>query len=251
MKSYLDCYYIILTCIFLSACSGTRPTGTTEAEILFKEAQKYIDKKQFILANEKLNTLRSQHPYSYYATPAELIQADILFKQENFVESASAYILFRDFHPKHEKISYVVWMIGESFYNQLPSTSDRDLSQGYEAIKYYQEIISKYPKSEFIEQAKEKNIKISEMFSQKEQYIADFYFKTKVFDAARYRYLAMIDEFKEPSILDHSILRILQSSLELGQKPECIQYAKTLRKKLSADALEEFEKLLDQCKDQS
>ncbi|OFZ14148.1 MAG: hypothetical protein A2X86_04665 [Bdellovibrionales bacterium GWA2_49_15] len=248
MKPTLYCHCLVLFSILLVACSGPRPAGTTEAEILFKEAQKYIDKKQFILANEKLNTLRSQHPYSYYATPAELIQADILFKQENFVESASAYILFRDFHPKHEKIAYVVWMIAESFYNQLPSTSDRDLSQGYEAIKYYQEVLAKYPKSEYVAQAKEKGTQISEMFKQKEQYIADFYFKTEVFDAARYRYLAMIDEFKEPNIVDHSIVRILQSSLELGEKPECIQYAKILRKKLSSSSVESFEKVLDQCK---
>lgn len=248
MKPSFNSYCLALLCILICACSGTRPSGTTEAEILFKEAQKYIDKKQYILANEKLNTLRSQHPYSYYATPAELIQADILYKQENFIESASAYILFRDFHPKHEKIAYVVWMIAESFYNQLPSTADRDLSQGYEALKYYQEVVAKYPKSEYVDQARERSTVISEMFKEKEQYIADFYFKTKIFDAARYRYLAMIDEFKESNILDHSIIRVLLSSLELGEKPECVQYAKILRKKLSASAVDQFEKVLDQCK---
>ncbi|MFT6604810.1 MAG: outer membrane protein assembly factor BamD, partial [Bacteriovoracaceae bacterium] len=121
--------------LFLASCSSTRPSGKTEAEVLYKEAQMLVDDGRYLMATEKLNSLRSQFPYSYFATHAELLQADILFDQENFVEAAAAYILFKDFHPRHKKISYVVWRIAESFNNQRPASYDRDLSPLYEAIK--------------------------------------------------------------------------------------------------------------------
>ena len=178
----------ILLSIFVVSCATKRPGGNTEAEVLFREAQDLISKKRYILATERLNTIRSQFPYSYYATHAELLQADVLFSQENYPESAAAYILFRDFHPKHENMGYVIFRIAESFYNQLPSTFDRDLSAGAEAIKYYQELLDSYSNSDYVKGAEERISKVTDMMLKKEVYIADFYFKTKDYSAALSRY---------------------------------------------------------------
>lgn len=180
---------LILLLLFLfSACTTQRPTGSTEAEVLFKEAKDLVSKSRFIQATEKLNAIRSQYPYSYYATSAELLQADVLFAQENYPEAASAYILFRDFHPKYSDLGYVIFRISESFYRQLPSTFDRDLSAGIEAIKYYNELLQNYSQTQYVKDAKERIEQIESMVNKKEVYIADFYFRTKDFKAAISRY---------------------------------------------------------------
>ncbi|MGZ3788442.1 MAG: outer membrane protein assembly factor BamD [Bacteriovorax sp.] len=181
-----------LLVLFLSllaiSCATKRPSGSTEAEVLFKEAKELISKSRYIQATEKLNSIRSQYPYSYYATNAELLQADILFAQENYAEAASAYILFRDFHPKYTELGYVIFRISESFYRQLPSTFDRDLSAGVEAIKYYNELIQSYPNTEYVKDAQTRINQIEDMLEKKEIYIADFYFRTKDYEAAKARY---------------------------------------------------------------
>jgi outer membrane protein assembly factor BamD len=188
---------LILFCaLFLFACATKRPEGSTEAEILFKEAKELIGKSRYIQANEKLNAIRSQFPYSYYATHAELLQADILFSQENYAEAASAYILFRDFHPKHSELGYVIFRISESFYRQLPSTFDRDLTAGVEAIKYFKELIQSYPNTEYVKDAQVRINQIEAMIEQKEIYIADFYFRTKDFEAAKARYEDILKSLK-------------------------------------------------------
>src|SRR5690606_9943092 len=163
--------------MFLVACSTPRPQGETEAEVIFKEAQALVDDGRYLLATEKLNTVRSKFPYSFYATHAELLLADVQFKQENYTEAAASYILFRDFHPKHEKSDYVLWKIAESFYNQLPDTYDRDLSAANESIKYYREMLRIYPNSQYSQNAQEKINRCEQLLRDKEQYIADFYFK--------------------------------------------------------------------------
>jgi len=184
---------LILLLLFLfSACTTQRPTGSTEAEVLFKEAKDLVSKSRFIQATEKLNAIRSQYPYSYYATSAELLQADVLFAQENYPEAASAYILFRDFHPKYSDLGYVIFRISESFYRQLPSTFDRDLSAGIEAIKYYNELLQNYSQTQYVKDAKERIEQIESMVNKKEVYIADFYFRTKDFKAAISRYEEII-----------------------------------------------------------
>jgi len=189
-------FFLIIFSFALISCSTKRPEGSTEAEILFKEAKDLISKSRYIQATEKLNSIRSQYPYSYYATHAELLQADILFAQENYAEAASAYILFRDFHPKYNELGYVIYRISESFYRQLPSTFDRDLTAGSEAIKYYRELIENYPSTEYVKDAQKRIDQIEDMLEKKEIYIADFYFRTKDFEAAKSRYEEILKTLK-------------------------------------------------------
>jgi len=205
---------VLFTILFLTSCAVERPQGKTEAEVLYKEAQELMADKRFLLATEKLNTLRSQYPYSYYATSAELTLADILFMQENYEESAAAYILFKDFHPKHRKIDYVIFKIAESYYNQKPPTFDRDLAPAIKAIKYYNELRSLYPSSKFLKDADKKIKKCNEMLISKEKYIADFYFRTKDYDSAKFRYSNMVRAFHEKEIKSVAAMRLL----EIGQK---------------------------------
>jgi outer membrane protein assembly factor BamD len=233
--------------LFLFSCSTERPTGKTEAEVLFKEANSLIEDGRFLLATEKLNSLRSQYPYSYYATHAELLQADILFKQESYEEAASAYILFKDFHPKYKKMSYVIWKIAESFFQQVPDTHDRDLTPAHESIKYYQELLRLYRKTKFSKDALERIKFCKGMIRDKEQYIADFYYKTDVFDAARYRYLAMLKRFRSPVLRDHSMIRVVLSSANLGEAERCKAYYKKYLSKISASSKAELVDAFGSC----
>jgi len=207
-----------------------------------------MDEGRYLLATERLNTIRSQYPYSYYATHAELLQADILFLQENYVEAAAAYILFKDFHPKHTQMNYVIWKIAESFFNQLPSTYDRDLSAGFEAMKYYEELITKYTDSQYVEDAKNKIRICKNMIEMKEKYIADFYFRTEVYDSARFRYLKILDTIDDKEIRAHAMVRIVESSLHLGKYEECISYYDQFNILVSGDNKEYMEKNVKTCK---
>ncbi|MCR9204181.1 MAG: outer membrane protein assembly factor BamD [Halobacteriovoraceae bacterium] len=215
-------FFIVLNILFfIGSCSTPRPKGKTEAEVLYQESEKLMKAGRYILATEKLNRIRSKYPYSYYATFAELLAADVLFLQENYAEAAAAYIVFKDFHPKHKKADYVVYRIGESFFKQLPSTFDRDLSPGFEAIKYYRELKKVHETSEYAKKADGRIQEIEGMIRNKEKYIADFYFKTEVYDAARFRYENIINEFREPDIRAHAMIRSFEASEYLGEPDYC------------------------------
>lgn len=206
-------FVTFLVSLFLFSCATKRPEGATEAEVLYKEAKDLMSKSRYIQATEKLNQLRSQYPYSFYATHAELLQADVLFAQENYPEAASAYILFRDFHPKYNDLGYVIFRISESFYQQLPSTFDRDLSAGIEAIKYYNELLQNYPNTEYVKDARARINQIEDMIQKKEIYIADFYFRTKDFSAAKSRYEEILKNLK-----DEGERKRILSQIELSEK---------------------------------
>lgn len=233
---------VVAICLMLWGCASEKPEGKTKAEVLFKEAKILVEEERYLLATEKLNNLKNQYPYSYYATPAELLQAEILFLQESYVESAAAFILFRDFHPKHEKIAYVLFKIAESYFMQIPDTFDRDLEAATEAVKYFKELLVKYPDSEYTKGAKGKMKKAKGMLRDKEKYVADFYFKTEVFSAAKWRYFDILDNFKNKELRSHSMQRIVRSYYYLKEYKKCLNHAN----KYSSQLEKKDKKIIDE-----
>ncbi len=239
---------LVLIVLFFNACASDKPEGKTEAESLFKEAEELIESERFILATEKLNQIKTQHPYSFYATPAELLQADVLYLQENYIESAAAYLLFRDFHPRHEKIPYVVYRIAESYYKQIPDTIDRDLEPAVEALKYFDEVIQKYSDSSYKDAAEKKMKKANMMLRQKDLYIADFYFKTKEYSAARYWYLDILEHHREGKTRSHAMLRTILTTAGLKEWQPCIEYVEKFYQLVDKQAQKEIRSVQDNCK---
>lgn len=243
MKITLLAFLIIL----LSACASDKPDGKTEAEILYKEAEELMKADRFILATEKLNLIKTQHPYSFYATPAELLQADILYGQENYIESAAAYLLFRDFHPRHEKIPYVVYKIADSYYKQIPDTIDRDLEPALEALKYYDEVIQKYGDTSYRKDAENRIVKAKKMLRQKDQYIADFYFRTKEYSAARYWYLDILENHQDERTRSHAMFRTILATSMLKEWQPCLDYVEKFYQSVDKESQKEIKSVKDKC----
>jgi len=239
---------IILMAVILISCSSTKHEGKTEAEVLYREAVELADDGRYLLATEKINTLKSQYPYSFYGTHAELLQADIFYKQENYVEAAASYKQFRDLYPRHKKMSYVIWQIAESYYNQLPPTYDRDLSFGFQAQNYYREILTKYPRSEYVEQAKQKINQCQELVEAKEKYIADFYYRTDKYEAARFRYLLIIEKFKTADLINYSKGRVVKASYKMEKYDDCIKYVSKYYETVSENIKKEILEFNNLCK---
>jgi outer membrane protein assembly factor BamD len=238
---------VSLFLMFLASCSSDKTKGKTEAEILFNEAQELMKADRYILATEKLNSIKTQHPYSFYATPAELLQADILFLQENYIEAAAAYLLFRDFHPRHERISYVVFKIAESYYKQIPDSIDRDLEPALESLKYYDEVIQKYADTSYKLESEKRITKAKKMLRQKDLYIADFYFKTKEYSAARYWYLDILDTHQDEKTRIHAMLRTVLASSEMKEWQACLDYVEKFYQSVDKSAQKEIKSVKDIC----
>lgn len=238
-------YFVML--LLLISCASESPEGKTEAEKLFKEAQELIEAERYILATEKLNEIKTQHPYSFYATPAELLQADVLYKQENYIEAAAAYLLFRDFHPRHEKIPYVVYKIAESYYKQIPDTIDRDLDPAVESIKYYEEVLQKYPDSSYRPKAIKRIKSAKDMLREKDLYIADFYFKTNEHSAARYWYLDILANHQEPKTREHAMVRTILTTYKLKEWDKCLDYIEKFYQNLEKEDRKEINSVKEKC----
>lgn len=237
---------LLFFCIFfLASCATKVPQGKSEVENLFNEASSFIKDERFILAGEKLREVKAKYPYSKYAQMAQLELGNIAFEQENYVEAIIAYQTYKDLYPGNSKIPYVTFRVGESFYKQLPKTHDRDLEEAYQAIAYFDQVIKLYPHSKYYKRAVLGKKNCEQMLLNKEKYIADFYYRTKVYKAARYRYKKIMKEFDDNKVLLMAMERVVLSSLKMKDAKSCKRDAKAFMRVLNKKEQQVKKRLTD------
>ncbi|MBI3544772.1 MAG: outer membrane protein assembly factor BamD [Deltaproteobacteria bacterium] len=211
--------WALVAAMQLAACSGKKVDEGNPQE-LFKDAEEDIHDKRYQMALDKLKGLKNKFPYSHLATQAKLRIADVYFDEESFIEAAAAYESFRDMHPKHEKADYVLFRIGESYFNQLPGGVDRDLGPAGKSIDAYRELLNLYPKSQYVGEATKHLSEATERLAGKEKYIADFYYRQEQFDSAAGRYEKMTTRFPNTSSEQYAYWRWGQSLIRDQKQDE-------------------------------
>lgn len=210
------------------SCSSAEKKDEGSPDELFKRAEELDKDERFEEALQRYVEIRNKHPYSRFATLSELRIADIHFNRENYIEAQAAYQLFRELHPKHPDVDYVTFRIALSYFNQLPSTIDRDLSIATKSIQYFEEVIKTYSDSKYVAEAKVKRAQAKSMLAKKEIYIADFYFKRQMFDSALVRYEKIVTQFSEENLTSQALLGAAVSAFESGDREKGQKYISRL-----------------------
>ncbi len=230
--SMLRVIFLFAAFVYLVGCSSSEKNSDTP-EGAYAIAQDYEKEERFDIAIQRYQNIRNKFLYSKYALMAELSIADCYFKQESFPEAQVAYQNFKDLHPKHAQIDYVTNQLALSYFNQLPSTSDRDLSLATNAIQYFEETYKNYPNSTYAKDAQEKKAATLKMLAEKEIYIADFYFKKQNYDSALTRYENSLVKYPGQGFDAKALSKATISAMRAGKKEKAQEHYNQLKAKFS------------------
>ena len=214
----------------LSACTSADKKADTP-EGAFAIAQDFDKEERFEEAIKRYQDVKNKFPYSKYATMSEISIADAHFKQESFAEAQVSYQAFKDLHPKHPQIDYVTYRLALSFFNQLPSSIDRDLALAQSSILYFDEVISQFPNSQYVKDSQEKREATLKMLAGKEEYVADFYFTRDIFESALPRYEGLLKKYPGLGFDARALSRASICASKLGDLDKSKKYLSTLQEK--------------------
>ena len=207
--------FIFIFFNFLLSCASDEKKADTP-EAAFKIAKDFEDSEHYQVAILRYTEVKNKFPYSSYATEAELAIADVHYKNEDYPEAQISYQNFRELHPKHPKVDYVIFRTGMSYFLQLPETIDRDITLANDAIYSFNEIIKKYPSSQYYTEAQDYRRKALTMLNEKELYIADFYYKQELYDSALLRFISSYKKYPEIGLQPRSLAGAIRSSAKLN-----------------------------------
>lgn len=213
----------LLVSTALIACSSMDKKSDTP-EGAFSIAEEFDKDERYEEALRRYTEVKNKFPYSNYATKSELAIADVYFKQESYPEAQVSYQAFRELHPKHPQVEYVLFRIGLSYFNQLPSTLDRDLSLANEAIEGFDELIRQFPDSQYTKEAVAKKTDTLKMLAGKEEYIAAFYFKREMYDSALSRFETLISKYPRLGFDEKALYGAAFSANKIGDAYKAKKY---------------------------
>jgi outer membrane protein assembly factor BamD len=219
----------MFACLIACGCASSDKFDKNSPEGAFAYAERLLKQYRYEESIQQFQSVRNQFPYSRLATDAELRIADIQFDREAYGEAQAAYQLFKDLHPKHPKVAYVTLRLALSYFNELPSTMDRDLTLAEKAILYFDELIRVHPDSEFVAEAREKRAKCRRMLGDKEIYIADFYFKRKEYDSALGRFEGLLKKFPDVGLNAKALRGAALSSWRANDRTKALAFLAQLR----------------------
>ena len=211
INSFKLIVFLSLVILFSFGCASEEKNLNTP-EGMFAHAKEFDDAERYDLAIQKYSDVRNKFPYSQLATDAELAVADVYYKKESYSEAQLSYQNYRDLHPKHPRIDYVIYKTAMSYFMQLPDSIDRDLSSGADAIYHFNEVIKLFPKSEYAKEALANRNDTFRRLAEKELYIADFYLKNESYSSALRRYEGLLKKYSGQGLDARAHLGIVRAA---------------------------------------
>ena len=166
-------------------------------------------------AVKKFEEVDRQHPYSEWARKS-LIMTSYAYYQageyDDCVNSAKRYITL---HPGSADAAYAQFLIGSSYFDEIPDVT-RDQARTERALAALDEVIRKYPSSEYANSAKQKIEVARDQLAGKEMEIGRYYLKKKDYTGAINRFKVVVTKYQTTRHVEEALMRLTESYMALG-----------------------------------
>lgn len=170
---------------------------------------------------QEIDEYRSRFPYSQYAAEADLMQANAYFRTSRHPEAIASYDDFLRRNPNHKQADLALFRIAKSYDAQCPEEPEREQATTQKAIEKYAELSSRFPKSEFASESKERSATLRQRVAEHHLFIGNFYWKKSLYHAALSRYLLILNRFNDlPQVKVAALDRASESYLRLAEELE-------------------------------
>ena len=136
-----------------------------------------------------------QHPYSEWATRAQLMSAYAFYEANDYDEAVAAAQRFIDLHPGNKDVAYAYYLIGVSHYEQI-SDVGRDQKMTELALDAFDELIRRFPESRYARDAELKADLARDHLAGKEMEIGRYYLRRGEYVAAINRFSSVINRYQ-------------------------------------------------------
>jgi len=224
-------YVFLFLVLLLSACSTSKDPSTskmTSDEKLFHVGERALAKGYYKQAIDSFEALDTQFPFSKYA---EQSQKNIIYAYYKAGEHASVIASadrFIHVYPRSKNVDYAYYMRGVS--NTLVDrnltqryfpidVSLRDLKSERKAFSDFNELVRRFPESQYTVDARQRMVHLRNLFAEHETHVAEYYFKRKAFVAAANRASYVIQHYQQsPSVTEAlTLLKKSYAELELSE----------------------------------
>lgn len=213
----------VICAAILSGCASNADKGELgnkdPPEVIYAEADKLMDKGNFVDAAKKFEEVDRDYPYSPYARRAIAMSAFAYYSAEQYPEAIQAAKRYTTLHPGTKESALAQNIIAMSYYDRITDPA-RDQAGTQDALKELRILVRRYPKSPYALKARNR-IKIAvDMLAAKEMKVARYYLEQKTYLAAINRYRIVVTKYQTTAHVEEALMRIAEAYMALGIQAE-------------------------------
>ena len=195
-----------------------------EAYNLGKDA---LEGGDVLYAAKKFNEAETLFPQSAYAPKSALMAAYSYYVQDYYQDSIAELKRFLRVYPSHKNISYVHYLIGICYFEQIVDEK-KDLQSIQSAKTNFEFLVKEYPNTEYALDAEFKLSLIDDILASKEMYIGRYYFDRKKWIPAINRFRTVIEDYDTTIYTAEALHRLVEVHYVIGLIDEAEKYAQLL-----------------------
>lgn len=227
---------VMLTMALAGCASGDKDIDLSKyvesidpADKLYNEGLANLEAGRLDEASKKFAAVDRQHPYTEYARKSLVMAAFTNYRKGNYEEAISMAKRYNTLYPTSDESAYAYYIIGLSYFRQIPDVT-RDQAASRRAISAMQEVVDRFPKSEYDEDAKTKIRFARDQLAGKDMQVGRYYLERKEYLGAIKRFRNVVEEYSNTRQVEEALARLTEAYYALGLVSEAQTAAAVLGK---------------------
>ena len=222
---------IFINIVILSCSNNDEELKNKAIELssreLYQIAMNDLDQRNYEKATLKFKEIIYKYPLSNEGVQSEIMLGFIDYIGLNYDEAIYKFNRIIKIYPSHKNIDYVYYMRAVSYFEQI-SGENFDGRNNIEAKKNFQELLNRFPDSEYAKDSRQKLIFINENIAAKDMEVAIFYLNQKQYLAALGRYNKVIEKYPKSKFIPEALYRLVEIYTILGMEEEAEKAASVI-----------------------
>ena len=203
----------------LAGCADEPVTAATyierPVEQIYNDAWAQIQRENWVAAGQQFDEVERQHPYSIWARRAMLMSAYCYYEANKYDDAIMALDSFIQLHPGNKDVPYAYYLKAISLYEQIADVN-RDQKKTDDALAALQDLVQRYPDTEYARDARLKIDLTRDHLAGKEMTVGRFYLRSGDTLAAISRFRTVVDKYQTTTHAPEALERLTEAYLTLG-----------------------------------
>lgn len=166
-------------------------------------------------AAKKFADLSKNYPYSDWARRGLIMEAFSNYEAQKWEDAITASKSYLAKYPNTKDAAYAQYLMAMSNFNQIPDVT-RDQDRSEKALAALQELVQKYPNSEYTSDARSRIQIARDQLAGNEMEIGRFYLQKRNYTAAINRFRDVVSKYQTTRHVEEALERLTEAYYALG-----------------------------------
>ncbi len=182
---------------------------------IYADAWKEIDNTNWVKAAKQFDEVERQHPYSVWARRAMLMSAYCYYEGNSYTDAISTADQYIQLHPGSREVAYAFYLKAMSQYEQIVDIG-RDQSNTEAALTALQDVVQRFPDSEYARDAELKIDLTYDHLAGKEMEVGRYYLTRRDYIGAINRFRGVVERYQKTGQIAEALERLTEAYYSLG-----------------------------------